>query len=521
FFLQHIMYYDTGSDWFARYEKDLEHEHSRYNLDCPVWDPRVSLRAGERLEMRWDNRGKWWNRKDFSPQWLKFHPHEGIEARTVPPIIYANGRLEFTADPSRYKREAESWSKIRAGRKPSPAFLPAATGRWCHLVYKVRAPYFIPEATISASVFRRTERDSVRVEISTDQGKTWQALWQMGETGETPLKITTDETQRVTWHSSHKYSYLVRFSMLSSGKPGNVRVGQIHLSTDLYYRPVILPELKHGENTVVYSDKSKGRHTRQVTFRWLEDTNILLSDNRPAEGDAIKVTAVVKNQGEAAARDIVVRFYNGDPEKGGEKIGEDQVIGVIEPGGTGRASVRWQASQKQIGAPQGYSLALDAPITGYTHNTLFVRVDPEGKIGESDRSNNVTSRDVIVYNKANLILYHPSFITFDRLGNDQIRITAMIRNQNIYGLLPRAREARDIVVRFYDGPPEIGSPLIGEAVIPEIQRGEFGRAKVVWDTGNLSGRHAIHVQVDPDDRIPEKWQSRPGKYMQIKKEIEL
>ena len=159
-------------------------------------------------------------------------------------------------------------------------------------------------------------------------------------------------------------------------------------------------------------------------------------------------------------------------------------------------------------------------MDGYTHNTLFVQVDPQDRIAESDENNNLTSRDLIVYNKADLVLYHPSFIEFHRNG-DRVRVSAMVRNHNLYGLLPKAREARDLLVQFYDGPPQNGAPLIGEAVIPEIPPGEFGTARVQWDVSGLSGRHVVHIRIDPNDRIPEKWQTSRRKYMQIKKAIDL
>ena len=63
--------------------------------------------------------------------------------------------------------------------------------------------------------------------------------------------------------------------------------------------------------------------------------------------------------------------------------------------------------------------------------------------------------------------------------------------------------------------------LIGEAVIAKIAPGEFGAARVEWDVSGLSGRHRVYVVVDPMDEIPELWQDTRGKYMQVKKDIQL
>ncbi len=521
FFTIMVNYFNAASDWYDGYNGHFDNANL-FNRDCPKWDPRLNLRSGEKLTLGWSNRGKWWSRKDLSPRWLKLHPREGHEAKTVPPLIYANGALEFNVDPRHFKKQAQEFSGIRSAGGASPAFRPSAADTEGYVVYRVRVPYFIPSMRVLAEGFRKSAEDSLAVEISTDEGRSWQSLWRAEDTGKLAVDVATDLTQQITWYSAHKYSYLVRFRLLASRSVADAALGNIRILTDLYYRPMILPALKPGANRLDYSDRSAGRHQRRVTFNWLEDTNILLSDDRPCEQDPITITALVTNGGEVEARNVVVRFYDGDPTKGGQQVGEDRVIPAIAPGETQKAEVLWGAVQRQIGAGEGFSLALQEKIAGYTHNTLFVQVDPEGRIAESDEGNNLTSREVVVYNKANLILSHPSFITFDRRG-ERVRITAMVRNQNLYGFLTRAREARDVVVRFYDGQPMHGrlkgENLIGESVIPSIEPGEFGIARVDWEVKGLEGRHLVYVVVDPEDRIPESWQTSPGKYMQIKKEI--
>jgi hypothetical protein len=152
--------------------------------------------------------------------------------------------------------------------------------------------------------------------------------------------------------------------------------------TDLYYRPPILPALANGANHLVYSDCSTGGLERQVTFNWLEDTNILLSEERPCEGDRVTVTALVRNTGDSTARDVQVRFFDGDPAAGGVKIGEDQVISKIAPGETGQALVKWQAVHHHINAAGSFSVAHNTRVTGYLYNTLYVQVDPFDQIPE-------------------------------------------------------------------------------------------------------------------------------------------
>ncbi|MFC2076469.1 CARDB domain-containing protein [candidate division KSB1 bacterium] len=519
YFTTFIMYFDSASDWYGRYDTGFK-DDLRQNRDTPLYDPRINLRQGETLRLGWDKRDKWWSRKDLSEQWLKTHPREGREAITVPPIIYANGVHEFRIEPKLHKKQAETSAGIRVRGGGSPVFQPSSKGKTGYLIYKVMVPYFMPSMNIQATARIQSRTDSLTIDISTDEGATWMPLWRPDGSGEITIDVGSEEIQRITWFSPNKYSYLVRFSLRAEGSTDDVALGNITINTDLYYRPVILPGLKAGVNKIVYSDRSRGRHGRQVTYKWLEDTNIILSEDRPCVEDSVLVTAVVSNKGDEPVRDIAVRFFDGDPASGGERIGEDQTISAIGPGEQAEVSVNWIAGQHQIGGSYGVSIASQAKVSGYTHNTLFVQVDPENRIADSNRDNNLTSRDLIVHNKAELVLYHPSFIDFDRQG-DRVRISAMVRNHNLTGLLTRAREARDVVVRFYDGPPQLDGTLIGEAVIPEIQPGEFGAARVDWDVTGLSGRHQIHIRIDPDDKIPERWQTASRKYMQIKKAIDL
>jgi len=522
-----LQFFNAQSDWLDGFNAHFDNL-TLFNGNCPRRDPRLDLRENEKLTLNWSNQGKWWSRKDLSPRWKELHPGGESIWETVPPIIYSNGTLEQKIDPGKYAKQAQDFSGIRAKGSKQPAFQPSVAGKKGYVIYKVRVPYFIPSMSVRATGYRKSKDDVLSVEISTDEGKSWLALCEAEGTGEVRIDLSTDQTQRVTMYSPNKYSYLVRFSLEASKSTADVTLGDIRIVTDLFYRAMSLPSLKQGTNKVVYSDRSKGRQKRELSFNWLEDTNILLSDDRPCAGDEVLLTGVVRNNGDTPARDVVIRFYDGNPAGDGEKIGEDQVIPLIKPGETGEAQVRWRAVQRRIDVSTGLVLAPQKERRGYgyTHNTLYLEVDPEDRLAETDETNNLASRELIVYNMANLILYHPSFITFDRRG-DKVRVSAMVRNQNLYGLLPRAREARNVRVSFYDGQPVRPrrsrnyktENLIDEAVIPSIAPGEFGTAKVEWDVKELSGRHLVYVVVDMEDRIPEIWQNDRRTWMPIKKEI--
>ena len=520
-----LQFFNTQSDWMDGFNAHFDNL-TLFNNNCPQWDSRLNLRNGEKLTLNWTDEGKWWSRKDLSPRWQEIHPGEGQDSRTIRPIIFANGTLEFNIDPGSYKKQARDYSGIKVKGDRLKLFQPSSAGKKGFVVYEVKVPYFIPSMHLEATGFKKSSGDAISIDISTDEGKTWIPLWKAEKIGELNIDLSTEQTQAVTMYSPNKYSYLLRLNLDAAQSARDVSLGDIRIVTDLYYRPVILPALQNGINRLTYSDKSRGSHRRELTFSWLENTNILLSDDQPCVGDKIEITALVANKGDIPASNVMVCFYDGDPEKGGIKIGGDQVIPLIKPGGTGKAVVTWSAAQRQIDSSKGFSIALQKDLMGYTHNTLFVVVDPEQTVAEIDEANNLTSRDVVVFNMANLILYHPSFISFDRRG-DKVRISAMVRNQNLYGLLPKAREARNVSVRFFDGQPVQPrgfrgykmDNLIGEVHIPSIAPGEFGKAKVDWNVKGLTGRHVVYVVVDMEDKIPEIWQNGRSTWMPIKKEI--
>jgi hypothetical protein len=509
-------YMNAANDWYDGFNAHYDNE-KLFNARCPVWDKSVNLHAGETLYLAWDNSGKWWSRKDLSPRWLKEHS-EGQESITMEPLIYANGTLTCVLDPRKYKDQPLKLDGIRV---KNGVFTPQKTGQTASMTYRIRTPYFIPSLSVEANCV--TDGSPISVEISTDEGASWLPVWRSEGTGEFKIDLATEETQRVTWYSENKYGCLVRFSMPRGGDQSKVALSDIKLTADLFYRPMILPALKTGTNRLVWQDDSRGRHKRKVTFQWLEDNNVLLSHDDPAEDDPVEITALVTNNGNSVAENVKVRFFDSNPEKEGRQIGQDITVASIAAGETAEVSTSWNAVQYQPDAGTGVSIGSGKERKGYISNTIHVVADPDNQLAETNEANNHTSRPLVVYSKAELVLKDPSFVTFSQ-SNDKVTITALVRNQNLYGHITRAREARDVRVRFYDSQPLYGrmdENMIGEVIIPSIPPGEFGVARVDWDVSGLSGNRQVFVAVDPLDEIPEHWQSRRGRYSLIKKDIDL
>jgi hypothetical protein len=80
------------------------------------------------------------------------------------------------------------------------------------------------------------------------------------------------------------------------------------------------------------------------------------------EGEEVVLRVCFANEGGARANEVVVRFYDGDPERGGMQIGNDQWLEFLEGGISAIAEVGWDTSG-QLG-----------------NNEIYVLLDVNGKI---------------------------------------------------------------------------------------------------------------------------------------------
>lgn len=99
----------------------------------------------------------------------------------------------------------------------------------------------------------------------------------------------------------------------------------------------------------------------------------------------IQLRAQIANSGNLAAPagPAIVRFYNGNPAQGGQKIGSDQMVNLPGCGHSATASVNWNG----VGAGM---------------YNIYVTVDPGNTIGETNESNNTQVFSVLVGSQRSL-----------------------------------------------------------------------------------------------------------------------
>jgi hypothetical protein len=107
----------------------------------------------------------------------------------------------------------------------------------------------------------------------------------------------------------------------------------------------------------------------------VQAADITFDPSPPVRGQQVILRANVRLGGDFAVGDVLVKFYDGDPDAAGVLIGSD-TIDILLPGQVGQASVGWTV-----------------PDDGQSHR-VYVLVDPADTIPEGSETNNRASTAV-------------------------------------------------------------------------------------------------------------------------------
>lgn len=444
----------------------------------PQYTNRFAMAKGDILTLSWQKAGKW----------CLTRGDEGGNAPAPEPPVYANGTFRFyrdLLDPGQNTEGLISSENIDWKNLASGYLHPAVAKKEAYLIYRIRVPYFIPEASVKGA-FLCKEGSSVGIDISVDNGKSWAELWNARETGLVHAEAHTTETQKVTMYVPWKYSFLIRVRMFA--EKSHLDVGGYHLEStaDLFYNPKGLPQLKPGSNEIVFRAEEDSQCAVRVTYSWLESLPLSVSNEHPLEGEQVTLQARVRNNGNVTVKDVPVVFSLGLPGKGSTEIGRSLIKG-IDSGGIGYASISWRATRT------------------YPEGTLVsVAVEPQGKVGReagSHGQNNTFSRLISVLNPPDVRVPSEGFLSFERKKDDPrtITIKAAVRNLNGspgYGLyLSDHATAEDVVVKFFDGEPGKGKQIGPDQRIGRLLPLEFKTASVDWNVSQLVGFHTVYAEV--------------------------
>lgn len=140
------------------------------------------------------------------------------------------------------------------------------------------------------------------------------------------------------------------------------------------------------ENLIAEFSEQDNRAFNTLAILSLPDLSVSAADIQlspafPRLGDAVSLTARVANFGQQAVGNALVRVFDGDPAAGGRQLGTDQLLTVA-----GNADAL---------------LNLSFTFTGdEVLRSLFVVVDPDAVVAESNELNNTAQRDIAVQDGA-------------------------------------------------------------------------------------------------------------------------
>ena len=160
--------------------------------------------------------------------------------------------------------------------------------------------------------------------------------------------ISSDRTSADRTITSKLYDGGMRFRCV--GETGN--------TADVVYYNIFVRKYTDPEPTVTIGD----------TDLYLTSVDIFFS--RSSSGQEVEITAEIHCMGDVNLSNVLVYFYDGDPERRGRKIGWAR-IPYIEADSSEKAVINWTASET---------------------TDIYVLIDPEDEVAETDEDNNVAFR---------------------------------------------------------------------------------------------------------------------------------
>ncbi|MBS3131731.1 hypothetical protein J4212_04830 [Candidatus Woesearchaeota archaeon] len=165
---------------------------------------------------------------------------------------------------------------------------------------------------------------------------------------------------------------------------GVTNVSLINVTSGNYNETLVtnLADGSHTWNVTCKDDLNNTNTSLSATFiinqpdLYINDSLVIVNNSQPREGDNVTINATIFNIGGIPATNVLVRFYDRNPNAGGEQIDGDRTIPSIDITKNVTVNVTWKA---QIGDYE-----------------IFVIVDPLKAVSELNETNNNASRNVSI-----------------------------------------------------------------------------------------------------------------------------
>jgi subtilase family serine protease len=206
--------------------------------------------------------------------------------------------------------------------------------------------------------------------------------------------------------------------------------------------------------------------------------DMIFVPNPGLEGQALTLSAMVRNAGSHDARNVIVAFYQGDPDQNGQQLGSPQVIALLPSKSSVPVSFTW------------------APLPNADDQLVVVRADPDNTISEFSETDNTAFQVLEVLSRPDLALdaadiqLTPGFPA----GGQTVRMQVQVMNLGEQGVA-------DVVVRVVED--HAAGMQIGDDQRVSLAGRGTAMAEFTWTLGEAEAVHTLVVQVDPEDLIAE------------------
>jgi hypothetical protein len=234
----------------------------------------------------------------------------------------------------------------------------------------------------------------------------------------------------------------------------------------------------------------------EIDHDWDEVTAIRTSEERPARGETVTLSAVVRSDENVPVGPLTVRFYDGNPDADGVPIGRPIRVGSVPAGRSVTVKTKSKAE------PRAHRPLGEEPRR-YLHTDIYAAVDlprnraPAAGYASTGRVRlHVTDRPRMNL-PANAIRVEPG----TPKPGKTVTLSAVVWNVSAQKNLAEppeyvywnGAELKNVLVRFYRGNPRKGGRLIGERTIRRIPPCEHGTARIRWRIPRSAGKLDLYV----------------------------
>ncbi len=240
----------------------------------------------------------------------------------------------------------------------------------------------------------------------------------------------------------------------------------------------VVPEIDEGNNTANLEFTAVPLDQPNLTVSYQD----LLFDPLPArEGSPLAISILVRNTGGVEATDVAVGFYDGDPLTGGLPLDEPVVLPLLAPGESATATQLW---------PE---------VPDAAERLIFAYADSSEAIAEFSEEDNVAFQTLEVWSLPDTALAAASLALEPPIPAPGQAVTLTVEVANL-----GEQEARDLLVRAWDGDPLIGGlPVGGDQTILLLPGGSVATAAFTWTLSSEPGVLELYASADPDGLLRE------------------